>query len=137
MRGVKGFNVEEDRRHERRSLTDAELGRSRRPGVARHAKPQTTLNHYAKVSVRDLRDAVESLPAPTHEPEDADLAATGTHGQHIDKRFAPPLRHAGDGPRPNGTDTGGSTVTASAKSNTPEPPMDAGFGRVLSVPDGS
>ena len=32
--------------------------------LARHAKPQTTLNHYAKVSVRDLRGAVESLPTP-------------------------------------------------------------------------
>jgi integrase len=47
--------------------------------LARHAKPQTTLNHYAKVSVRDLRGAVESLPTPDFagsEPEA--LAATGT-----------------------------------------------------------
>jgi integrase len=47
--------------------------------LARHAKPQTTLNHYAKVSVRDLRGAVESLPSlPDVNPEPEALAATGT-----------------------------------------------------------
>ena len=47
--------------------------------LARHAKPQTTLNHYAKVSVRDLRGAVESLPMPSaNSPEPLALAATGT-----------------------------------------------------------
>src|SRR3954467_7038250 len=48
--------------------------------LARHAKPQTTLNHYAKVSVRDLRGALEALPMPPStgpEPEAAALTATG------------------------------------------------------------
>lgn len=37
--------------------------------LARYAKPQTTLNHYAKVSFRDPRGAVEFLPYPTpHAP---------------------------------------------------------------------
>ena len=30
--------------------------------LARHAKPETTLKHYAKVSVHDLRGAVEAMP---------------------------------------------------------------------------
>jgi integrase len=65
--------------------------------LARHAKPQTTLNHYAKVSVRDLRGAVESLPTPTRGNEPEAMAATGTDGEHINKRFALPLPYAGDG----------------------------------------
>jgi hypothetical protein len=45
--------------------------------LARHAKPQATLTHYARVSVRDPRGAVESLPTPAAtDPEP--LAATGT-----------------------------------------------------------
>src|SRR5690606_24243171 len=47
--------------------------------LARHAKPQTTLTHYAKVSVRDLRGAIESLPMPHGaDPEPEALVATGT-----------------------------------------------------------
>ena len=47
--------------------------------LARHAKPQTTLAHYAKVSVRDLRGAVESLPSlPDLDRMPEALAATGT-----------------------------------------------------------
>jgi integrase len=44
--------------------------------LARHAKPETTLKHYAKVAAHDLHNAVESLPAlgaPT-----PPLAATDT-----------------------------------------------------------
>ena len=47
--------------------------------LARHAKPETTLKHYAKVAPHDLRRAVEALPTPAgngREPEA--LAATGT-----------------------------------------------------------
>ena len=64
--------------------------------LARHAKPQTTLSHYAKVSVRDLRGALESLPAPdmtTPEPEA--LAATGTDP-------VPSATHGATGPRDEG-----------------------------------
>ncbi len=64
--------------------------------LARHAKPQTTLAHYAKVSLRDLRGAVESLPSPTVNSPEA-LAATGTDGQRIGKLFAHPLPISGDG----------------------------------------
>ena len=47
--------------------------------LARHAKPQTTLNHYAKVSVRDLRGAVESLPSPVvRDPKVGVLATVGS-----------------------------------------------------------
>ena len=68
--------------------------------LARHAKPQTTLAHYAKVSVRDLRNAVESMPTPDTSapmPDAVKLAATGTDGRHINNRFAPPLPLAGVG----------------------------------------
>jgi integrase len=54
--------------------------------LARYAKPETTLNHYAKVSAHDLCGAVETLPNPSRtasEPEK--LAATGTTGQPISK----------------------------------------------------
>src|SRR5262249_41243280 len=47
--------------------------------LARHAKEETTLKHYAKVSAHDLHAAVGCLPVPTvgsRQPEA--LAATGT-----------------------------------------------------------
>jgi integrase len=44
--------------------------------LARHARPETTLAHYAKVSPQDLRGVVESLPAAVS-PATA-LALTGT-----------------------------------------------------------
>jgi integrase len=43
--------------------------------LARHAKPETTLKHYAKVSVHDLQGAVESLGIGV---QPRTLAATGT-----------------------------------------------------------
>ena len=46
--------------------------------LARHAKPETTLKHYAKVAAHDLHDAVESLPILRVAPMPASLAATGT-----------------------------------------------------------
>ena len=49
--------------------------------LARHAKPETTLNHYAKLSIHDLHNAVESLPDLTPSaPLAESLAATGTSG---------------------------------------------------------
>jgi Phage integrase family len=105
--------------------------------LARHAKPQTTLGHYAKVSVRDLRGAVESLPAlnPAREPEA--MAATGTQGQHIDNRFAPHLPHFGDGSGRDVSATVAMTAVGDRNDNTPETLTSEGFGRVLSAPDGS
>ena len=65
--------------------------------LARHAKPQTTLNHYAKVSVRDLRGAVESLPSlPDLNRMPEVLAATGTDPGPTATHAA--TRDAGDGP---------------------------------------
>ncbi len=46
--------------------------------LARHAKASTTLDHYAKVGVYDLRGAVESLPVPMVNTQTVTLAATGT-----------------------------------------------------------
>jgi integrase len=105
--------------------------------LARHAKPQTTLGHYAKVSVRDLRGAVESLPAldPAREPEV--LAATGTHGQHIDDSFALPLPYGGDGSGRERSAPVAMTVVEPGNDNTPETLTSEGFGRVLSALDGS
>ncbi len=57
--------------------------------LARHAKPETTLKHYAKVSKHDLRGAVEKLPNPKQpalEPES--LAATGTDGKQMDSEVS-------------------------------------------------
>jgi hypothetical protein len=90
--------------------------------LARHAKPQTTLGHYAKVSVRDLRGAVESLPAldARHEPEA--LVATGTHGQHIDDRFALPLPYGADGSGRDGSAPVAMTVVRPGNDNSKASP---------------
>jgi Phage integrase family len=54
--------------------------------LARHAKPETTLKYYAKVSKEDLRGAVETLPNPTRtDPAPETFAATGSDGQPISK----------------------------------------------------
>jgi integrase len=107
--------------------------------LARHAKPQTTLNHYAKVSIRDLRGAVDSLPrlsAPTPSiPEP--LAATGTDPRPINLSLAHHLPIAGDGPGRSESETGGMAISMGGKANTPETPTSEGFGRVLSVSGGS
>ena len=36
--------------------------------LARHAKSETTLKHYAKVAAHDLHAAVESFPGPKARP---------------------------------------------------------------------
>ena len=59
--------------------------------LARHAKPETTLKYYAKVSKHDLRGAVETLPklTPSDTPhERMAQASTGTDGQPIRRVFA-------------------------------------------------
>ncbi len=108
--------------------------------LARHAKPQTTLNHYAKVSMRDLmRGSVESMPVPDITvPGTEARAATGTTGK------APDLSHyfptAGDG--------SGRRLSEADGMMSSGPPMagpmgeaqtvaDEGVSRPLSVPDGS
>jgi len=105
--------------------------------LARHAKPQTTLNHYAKVSVRDLRGAVESIPTPrATAPEPVVLAATGTDGRRIGKNPAPPLPHGGDGSGRGLSVLGGTAESREARmgnDDTPETPSDEGVGRVLSA----
>ena len=66
--------------------------------LARHAKPQTTLNHYAKVSVRDLRRAIDTLPVPDLEESEAGaLAATGTSGKPANPSHHFPTGGDGEG----------------------------------------
>jgi integrase len=51
--------------------------------LSRHAKPEATLKHYAKVSAHDPRGAVESMPTAAgspDRPETATMARTGTDG---------------------------------------------------------
>ena len=111
--------------------------------LARHAKPATTLTHYAKVSVRDLRGAVESLPAPPPMAPDSEpraLTATGTGGQHIGNRPSHHFPTDGDGSgRIGSASVGVNEIRMSDLGNddTPETSSDDGFGRVLSATDGA
>jgi len=76
--------------------------------LARHAKPETTLKHYAKVSKHDLRGAVEKLPNPMQSaPEPESLTATGTDGQQTDRNVS--LRF------PYGDDRSGIDSTSSVR----------------------
>ena len=68
--------------------------------LARHAKRETTLKHYAKVSAHDLRGAVESMPAPSRNIDDeetAKMAATGTDCIIHKQTLAHHLPTGGDG----------------------------------------
>jgi hypothetical protein len=66
--------------------------------LARHSSPVLTIGIYAKASLLDITGAVDALPDLTPEtPAPEAMAATGTHGQHIDKRFTIPLPYSGDG----------------------------------------
>jgi hypothetical protein len=77
--------------------------------LARHSTPSLTIGIYAKASLHDISGAVDALPDLTPEvPAPEALAATGTHGQHIDKRFALPLPYSGDGSGRDLSVTGGS-----------------------------
>jgi hypothetical protein len=100
-------------------------------------KANDPLGHYAKVSVRDLRGAVESLPAVNSAPEPDAMAATGTLGQHIDNRFALPLPYGGDRSGRELSATVAMTFVELENDNTPETLTDKALGRVQSVPDGS
>ena len=66
--------------------------------LARHAKAETTLKHYAKTELMDLRGAVESLPelplaAPDPKPER--MVARGTCATY-QQTLGPHLVHSGD-----------------------------------------
>jgi integrase len=63
--------------------------------LARHAKAETTLKHYAKVAPHNLRGAVEMLPSLTAPAPEA-LPATGTAGFAHQQTLAPHLIHSGD-----------------------------------------
>ena len=97
--------------------------------LARHAKPETTLNHYAKVSMHDLRGAVESLPSPHTDLGPETMAATGTHGR-IEMQRALPLPYAGDGSGQFGAETGGSAPTTLTIADTRETLENKGIERV-------
>ena len=63
--------------------------------LARHAKPETTLKHYAKVSARPAcRRGGAPAPRKGSNPPEA-VAATGTEGTYQEP-LAPFLPHAGD-----------------------------------------
>jgi hypothetical protein len=107
--------------------------------LARHATSQAILTHYAKVSVRDLRGSVESLPTPAAtDPEP--LAATGTDPvTPVCHNLAAHGQRAGDGDGWEPADAGGMVESAAVmlrNTDMPEPSLDDGFGRVLSVPAG-
>lgn len=92
--------------------------------LARHAAPQTTLNHYAKVRAHDLRRAVESLPIPSITADDSrphSQAATGTTGPDVSKHFAHLLPHSGQGTGAKLTESDGSSLVAMAGPNPPKP----------------
>src|SRR5262249_35376830 len=99
----------------------SEIGR-----LARHAKPETTLKHYPKPSLHDIRSAVEASPdwAPASTGPSETPAATGTEGKHIGIHIAAPLPHLGDGLGREQSDAGGMAGTASdstPNANPPEP----------------
>ncbi len=67
--------------------------------LARHAKAETTLKHYAKIAPHNLRGVVESMPDATSATpplETERMIATGTHPSH-EKPFAPILIRSGHG----------------------------------------
>jgi hypothetical protein len=64
--------------------------------LARHSTPVLTLGVYAHVGLFDQTAALDALPEqPPTAPEPAKMAATGTDGRRINKRFAPLLPHEG------------------------------------------
>src|SRR5207237_688142 len=66
--------------------------------LARHSSPSLTIGVYAKASVHDIRGAVDALPDPAAgRPAPEAVAATGTDGRRISKRFAHHLPTEGDG----------------------------------------
>src|SRR5262249_41579087 len=87
--------------------------------LARHAKAETTLKHYAKVTPHNLRGAVEMLPS-LNAPAPPPLAATGTVGITHKQTLAPHLIQLEDGSRRNGA-----LSDATAK-NSPGMAMNAG-----------
>jgi site-specific recombinase XerC len=117
--------------------------------LARHAKAETTLKHYARVSAHDMRGVVDSLPvltSPAPRTEPAALAATGTEGGLIGERPAgvnPVSRFAHSLPTvPQGsgcdlTATDGSDEATGENRDTPGTPTFEGSGRVLTASDGS
>ena len=77
--------------------------------LARHSTPSLTIGIYAKASLHDISGAVDALPDPTAQaPTPEVVAATGTSGRLINKRFALPLPYAGDGTGRELSVTGGS-----------------------------
>jgi hypothetical protein len=65
------------------------------------------MNVYSHLTIHDTATALEALPnlaGPL--PEPAAMVATGTHGRHIDERFALPLPYPGDGSSREPSDAG-------------------------------
>jgi integrase len=64
--------------------------------LARHSTPSLTIGVYAKVSLHDIKGAVESLPDLTAAATPRPTAATGTDGENT-PRFAPRGRRQSPG----------------------------------------
>ena len=64
--------------------------------LARHKKPVTTLNHFAKSNPEDIHGTVRSLPNPTGGPPRAASSAPAPSGKPINKRLAVHLPFASD-----------------------------------------
>lgn len=104
--------------------------------LARHAKPQTTLGHYAKVSIRDLRGAIESIPEPDLSSAGPELQAT-TCTTHEGPNLAHQLPTAGDGPGRGLSVPGGETPAGphmAARDGESQVVAGDGLGRGSSAP---
>jgi integrase len=87
--------------------------------LARHAKPETTLKHYARVSIHDMRGVVESLPDPT--------GADSTHGNTL----APLLPQSGGTPSQGLSVAGIPTDATHGTRDKPETPTNQGSGLIF------
>jgi len=100
--------------------------------LARHAKPETTLKHYAKVNESELRGAVESIPCPTATQGQGGRARVALFPQDISTRLPHFLPTSGDGERRTESHAGegGEMGTQPAPNDkTPEPMPSDGFRR--------
>ncbi len=110
--------------------------------LARHAKPQTTLTHYAKVSPHDLRNAVESLPQAKAPSKSTGQTTTseGVPSEITSPKLAAHWQQSGDGTGRELAGTVGAGTNgegSEGKEETPETQSDDGFGRSLSAAGGS
>jgi hypothetical protein len=98
--------------------------------LARHSTPSLTIGVYAKASLHDISDAVESLPdlsPPDTRPEAATLAATGTDGRIRTQQRVAHGKRAGDGTGRDVADAGGNGDVSTPESVCRNPLELSGF----------